>query len=449
LVLGDIPDPENTQIYELSLNEDDLGTLVFGDATAGDIPIDGSLIVAEFRVGGGSAGNVATGAIAQDIEATHNDLIVQIGAQGGAGSGGSDREDIEHARLFAPQFARTTDRAVTRSDYLALTNGFTDGANGTIAKAGVLADPTDGISNVVTIYVWAFDSNGQLSTAGGALKDTLWNFLEDRRTISVWLAPIQDGINIPVNIEALIRVNNAFSIDSVKSSVSSVLTELFKENRVQFGNELRVSWVYDTITSVAGIEWTHVKNPDPILVQGATLELESGTTTALQPPRTDQLEIPTPSERAEDFYCNYRVTVGNRTKRVIASTASTIGGGLRSILTTDTDFVPPVGASVGFTFSHPRRVRLQGSTLRKPAGSYDNRVLVIDPASASSIVQERSILVWEGDQSTPVVDGGVAIVDKDWDSTPRAGQNFTITLDYRVPESHALVPGTINITTVR
>jgi Baseplate J-like protein len=91
-------------------------TIRFGDGTFGTIPLEGTLFQATYRVGGGSNGNVAAGAISQiDPSAVGNLMAVTNPL---AACGGADEETAESVQRFAPQkFRQVQYRAVIPQDY--------------------------------------------------------------------------------------------------------------------------------------------------------------------------------------------------------------------------------------------------------------------------------------------------------------------------------------------
>ncbi len=106
---------EHDRHYTVDLGE---GTFEFGDGCHGSIPPQGSNNVkARYRVTHGSRGNVGSGTITV-LEAS----LPQVkGVQNvHPASGGSDREDIEQAKLRGPWEMRHRDRAVTRDDFVEL-----------------------------------------------------------------------------------------------------------------------------------------------------------------------------------------------------------------------------------------------------------------------------------------------------------------------------------------
>jgi hypothetical protein len=88
--------------------------LRFGDGRQGARPAPGSRFVAVYRTGNGTAGNVGARSVTQVVCA---DERVAGATNPLAAAGGSDPEQLETARLRAPQAFHEQRRAVTRSDY--------------------------------------------------------------------------------------------------------------------------------------------------------------------------------------------------------------------------------------------------------------------------------------------------------------------------------------------
>ena len=92
------------------------GTVIFGDGMNGLIPPPGAgnLRLARYRTGGGSAGNCATGAVAQlKTSIPYVDSV----ANPAPARGGADAETIASLRERGPRAIRHRDRAVTIEDY--------------------------------------------------------------------------------------------------------------------------------------------------------------------------------------------------------------------------------------------------------------------------------------------------------------------------------------------
>lgn len=106
---------ENSMVYTVSVDDFDVCTVEFGNGIKGRIPLAyPNGIVADYRIGGGSVGNVGANIItALDtgipfVESTFNLEANKIG---------HDKEDIESIKQNAPAAYRSRDRLVTLEDY--------------------------------------------------------------------------------------------------------------------------------------------------------------------------------------------------------------------------------------------------------------------------------------------------------------------------------------------
>lgn len=263
LVLGNPEDADDLNIFEVLIDEQGVATIHTGDGVNGGIPAAGVQVDVDYRVGGGADSNVPADAISTSVSVVADGVSTSVTVTNPeAASGGSDAESIEHARFFAPLTVKTNDRFVTFNDFMALASGYSDTSNGTIVKAGVIADPTDGLSNLVSIYVWGQDDKSQLvEGASQALKNSLQSFVNDRKVVTV-AAEVKDGTNVPVDIKARIVIASNYNAEEVRLKVDSELKKMFIQERIRYGNELRGSWIYETVQDIPGVRWTQITHCD-------------------------------------------------------------------------------------------------------------------------------------------------------------------------------------------
>jgi hypothetical protein len=106
------------QHYRLQLDQNDAAQVTFGDGRNGKIPAGN--IIATYKTGGGLTGNLEPNALAiletglSDSAGTRAYATVSnpAGATGGVG-----REEVEAARILAPQSLRVLTRTVAREDF--------------------------------------------------------------------------------------------------------------------------------------------------------------------------------------------------------------------------------------------------------------------------------------------------------------------------------------------
>lgn len=127
--------------------------VIFGDGSAGNIPLIGSSIVTTHVNISGSAGNVSSGTITSAIDTliVGGEAIALTVNNALPSSGGADSESLESVRRNAPISFASRGVAITRTDYEAQVNSFSDSQYGRVAKgtAYVVRDSTNDIQTVV------------------------------------------------------------------------------------------------------------------------------------------------------------------------------------------------------------------------------------------------------------------------------------------------------------
>jgi hypothetical protein len=138
-------------VYFVTTDADNYVYINFGDGVSGAVPPATSVIKADYIVGGGVAGNIATNTLTSiikipgltDSQTSAIASVVDV-ENTSVGSGGSDPETDYQIRLNAPKALAASNRAVTLKDYanLALTTG---GVGKAMAEASIWSS--------VTVYV--------------------------------------------------------------------------------------------------------------------------------------------------------------------------------------------------------------------------------------------------------------------------------------------------------
>lgn len=127
---------EKTNHYEVGYN-DDPPIVQFGDGIAGNIPPIGAEVKIRFVVIAGAAGNAKANTIQTSIDTLYiggEEVTFTVNNPDGA-VGGADPETADHARRLAPFSFAARGAAITRQDYEALSNSYTDPTYGSVAKA--------------------------------------------------------------------------------------------------------------------------------------------------------------------------------------------------------------------------------------------------------------------------------------------------------------------------
>lgn len=237
---------EGQRDFVIEIDEEDRGTIIFGDGAFGAIPTGGSLIKTTYRVGGGLAGNVAADTIQTIVNAPQLALLGAIVTNRRApATGGADRESIEHAVQHAPAVFRSLKRAVTAEDYKALALDF-KGVGKVRAEAANW--------NTVTLFV-APEGGGLVSDV---LEANLLAYFEDKRALST-IIKIEDVDYKKIYVTAAkIGVKSYYSQEEIKAQVQAAVGNLLAFDNVDFGQPIYLSKFFEAIEAIEGVEFVTI-----------------------------------------------------------------------------------------------------------------------------------------------------------------------------------------------
>jgi len=450
LQLGDPTDIDNQSIFQVQIDENDKATIKFGDNITGAVPSNDTTVSFDYRVGGGAAGNIAANTLSGSLNAVKN-LLTAVTfnvVNPSPATGGQDRETSSSIKFFAPLWVKTNDRAITENDYFTLSNGFSDGVTGSIAKAAALADPTDGLANVVTVYVWTKTSANTLSASvPQALKDALQKYLDARRVVTVYVQ-VMNGTNIPVDINCLLQIDTRYVRQDVLDAVNAKVASIFVEDRVRYGNELRISWIYDEIMSVPGVRWCQVTSPQIDINVGVVRELISGTLPDQTGVLINETKLPltfdpgsalgTAIVSSDGYYANYRIEIltgpaAGQTRKILS-----YDGPAHEITVDPSWDIPAPVAGATFRLWHPRRVGL-ATTESGVNNFFLHRVIGITNGVGNG--QNRVVRSYDG--TTKVVS-----TDKNWTTAPTLSSSYTVFADLKCGQNESLVLGSTSLTVI-
>jgi hypothetical protein len=156
--------------------------------------------------------------------------------------------NVEEIRRRTLDYFPTQNRAVTASDYEALTYAMPS-EFGSIKKCHIVRDQ-DSLKRNLNMYVLAESTTGRLETANSALKDNLKTWLNRYRMINDTI-DILDAkvVNIGIEFEVVSDGTNRFDVlDEATSTLQS------KFNRDFFiGERLKITDIYTALNSARGV----------------------------------------------------------------------------------------------------------------------------------------------------------------------------------------------------
>ncbi len=213
-------------------------------------PEPGTAFTATYRVGNGTAGNVARETIA---------LIDLSGGPAGVTGvtnplpawGGVDPETVDHVRQSAPAAFRTQQRAVTRADYQALATLYPG-----VQRAAATLRWT-GSWHTVFITV----ERDQQQALGTNFIDGLKAYLDGYRRAGVDLE-VEDGTQVPLLIQMSVCVQPSYVATDVQQALLAVFSSgvqpdgtpgLFNPGRLDLGQPFYLSPLIAAAQAVDGV----------------------------------------------------------------------------------------------------------------------------------------------------------------------------------------------------
>jgi hypothetical protein len=232
--------------FAIETDADEITSIRFGDGQYGMIPPSGGRIVARYRVGGGTVGNVGAGQIAVIALAPQlNALGIRVSNRTAA-SGGAERESIEQAIRFAPTVFSSMNRAVTADDFVAQAMLFPG-----VSKARAVALNW----NTVALYV-APTGNGE--EPSDILQRDMLAYFEDKRMLTVQVSirpPDYRGLKIKVSVGA----EPYFRQSDVEAQVRATIRQLYDFERAEFGQKLYLSKLYEALEALESVAFVNVE----------------------------------------------------------------------------------------------------------------------------------------------------------------------------------------------
>lgn len=213
-------------------------SLLFGDGLNGAVPprggsgLDQVVVSATYRVGGGILGNVPPGTTFTSSVSELRAITAPAG-----GTGGTEAESIDAARILAPRLYRAQDRAVTADDYVELALR-TPG----VGKARAVALNW----NDVLLYV---APAGRVEQPPELLRrDLLAAFESSRMATSVLRVLGPDPADI--YLTATVRAEPYYLQTDVQDAVTEAAAALIAFDTVDFGQPVYLSRLYDALQSL-------------------------------------------------------------------------------------------------------------------------------------------------------------------------------------------------------
>jgi hypothetical protein len=250
----------SAEAFDFVVETDNAGDalLRFGDGNYGRSAEDG--LVATYRVGNGTDGNLGAGGIAHVV--TNQSAITSV-SNPLPSTGGKDAETLEQVKLYAPQAFRIQERAVTEADWAAIAM-----RNAAVARAVATRRWT---GSWYTVYVTVEPVGGPPSDPAAFCQQIL-EFLDPYR-----LAGVDLQVDVPRYVALEIVLGVCVADGYLRSNVRQALLQRFSNgllpdgtrgffhpDNFTFGQPVYLSQVVAAAMQVAGVSWVDFSPPtDP------------------------------------------------------------------------------------------------------------------------------------------------------------------------------------------
>jgi hypothetical protein len=236
--------------FVVEVENDGTATLRFGDDIHGRAPSGGIRLVATYRIGKGSAGNIGADSLYHiaspdsRITAVRNPLPAQ---------GGAEPEPSEQVRLYAPQAFRTQERAVTAEDYARMAQRHPD-----VQKAVATLRWT---GSWKTVFITVDRKGGR--PVSPEFEADLRRYLERYRLAGHDLE-IDAPRYISLDIALTVCLKSGYTQAAVKQALLETFSSadlpggrrgFFHPDHITFGQTIYLSQVVAAAMAVTGVEW--------------------------------------------------------------------------------------------------------------------------------------------------------------------------------------------------
>jgi hypothetical protein len=283
LVFGDGTSEIFQVVYDVDENGNDIAYVEFGDGTSGKIPPAGATINVTYRIGGGIEGNIALNQINQQIAGVLDGVVpvttvgVTVTNPTERGSGGEDRETVEHAKYWVPQYVKSNGRAVTEADFDVLATRFTDPVYGGVRSAKATLRQEIPELNTVDLYIWSSDSSGNPAPPSAGLKAAVQAYFDNNSAGAVRLicadTEVQDGVNLYTDITVRYAPLSNYKDVDVEAAIRQAVIDLFDSQLIQAGQDFKISYLYTAVQGAEGVAYAIVDS----IVAGIKEEITIGT----------------------------------------------------------------------------------------------------------------------------------------------------------------------------
>ncbi len=251
--------------FVIDIADDNSVTVKFANDNFGKIPPRGWYIYIDYRVGGGTSGNISVSSISKNV-AFSNILNQAVRAKlinsTSRGVGGTDSESIDSIKENAPARISTGGKISSRTDYETVLKQILPNV---VDKVFVLDYQTNltlaGTQNIVvpqnTNYLWILSKNGEALTE--EQKQIIYTEIKNKNMIAIQNY-LFDPDFVDWSVNATLYVNSSVDTEYVEKNIRNALLNLYGQTNLegkltgslQFDRSIRRSQIIKIIQQYIG-----------------------------------------------------------------------------------------------------------------------------------------------------------------------------------------------------
>lgn len=258
------------KVYQLISNDNYGGTVVFGDNNTSKGPNVGDAYTVQYRVGGGTRGNIINSLINAGItvsfETGENTSNITATIENiSKGTGGADAETIEHAKRYAPLYFRTQNRLVTLQDYKAFVNSFIT-SYGSIGKATASTRRAYSSANIIDVYVLEKASDVQLKKSTPEYKRQIIEAINEIKMLTDEVVVV-DGLIRSIDLIITVRLDEKYKVqeNTIKTIIGNTVINHFNVDKNDFGKEFNPSDLMHSIFTIPQVRFATIDNVQEVI----------------------------------------------------------------------------------------------------------------------------------------------------------------------------------------
>lgn len=243
--------------FALFTDSEGRSILRFGDGIFGKKLSPNDEIVVNYRIGGGSIGNIAANTLTTLVDSS---TFIESVTNTSAFSGGADEPSTDRLRDLIPAHLRTLERAVAVNDYAdILLANFPN-----VSKAAAEENTEDpGVD--VNVYVVPSGNSITAITANPSLLTSVGDFIDERKTVTT-VVSIRDAYAVDTLFKVEAFLVSGASRAEVEENIEASLENFFDlesgdidGNGTKFGQQILLNDIYALVDTIEGISRFEIK----------------------------------------------------------------------------------------------------------------------------------------------------------------------------------------------